>query len=159
VVVTVKAQATHFPGASEQAVLDHARSLAAAFLERGYTAEEPRSRSVTDPGNPERTLDTAVEIPLSREVGSEDELFAELRVGFQGRGGASDDGSFILGLGGGHGGARDFAVWTGHGMVRAPRALARYEVRSWTSPESCECHVLFRYDPFPSREFPLPAVS
>ncbi len=91
VVVTVKAQATHFPGASEQAVLDHARSLAAAFLERGYTAEEPRSRSVTDPGNPERTLDTAVEIPLSREVGSEDELFAELRVVLQAPRSSSDD--------------------------------------------------------------------
>ena len=89
--VIVKAQATHFPGASEDEVVVHAQQLAASFQALGYEAEEPRSRAMTDPGNPDRILDTAYEIPLRRPIESEEELLSQLRQALSMRRSSSDD--------------------------------------------------------------------
>jgi hypothetical protein len=80
IVVVVRAQATHFPGAAVDEVLEHARQLASAFEELGYEAEEPRTRRMTDPGNPERVLDTSYEIPLRCRTSTEDDLISRLKA-------------------------------------------------------------------------------
>ncbi len=68
VIVVVRAQATHFPGVSHEAVLSQAWALASPFQSRGYQAGEPVTLPLSDPANPERTLDTSFEIPLHRQL-------------------------------------------------------------------------------------------
>lgn len=80
VVVVVRAQATHFPGGPPEALMDHVRALASAFEARGYSAGEALTREMNDPGNPERTLDTSLEMHLRRRLASEKDVFEELRT-------------------------------------------------------------------------------
>jgi hypothetical protein len=80
VFVTVRAQLSHFPGASPEAVSSHARDLALPFEGRGYQAGEPMTSDIVDPSHPDRTLDKTFEIPLRRELSDPDQLLAELRV-------------------------------------------------------------------------------
>jgi hypothetical protein len=80
VFVTIRAQLSHFPGASSDAVLSHARDLARPFEGRGYQAGEPTTSDIVDPSHPDRTLDKTFEIPLLRELSDLDQLLGELRV-------------------------------------------------------------------------------
>jgi hypothetical protein len=89
--VTVRAQASHFPGAEEEGIWTHARLLAQAFLDSGYTEEGSRATPVPDPNDPQASLDTAHEIRLRRAVGNAEALFDELRAALQLPRATSDD--------------------------------------------------------------------
>jgi hypothetical protein len=80
--VAVRAQASHFPGQAPDALASRANSLAEPFLSRGYSLELSRTRTLPDPGDPERHLDTAYEVVIRRMVADEAELVAELRAAF-----------------------------------------------------------------------------
>lgn len=80
VFVTIRAQLSHFPGSGADAVLSHAWSLARPFQERGYAAGEPATSEMRDPSRPDRTLDTILEIPLSRQLDDPEGLLTELRI-------------------------------------------------------------------------------
>lgn len=91
IAVVIRAQATHFPGASADHVLAHARGLAEAFESLGYRAAEAQIRELADPSNPGRSLDTSYEIPLTREVDSEEELVDQLKQALALRRSSTDD--------------------------------------------------------------------
>ncbi len=89
--VTLRAQASHFPGADEAQLHVHARQLAQVFVDCGYDEQEATSRRVSDPSNPELTLDTSAELRLLRRVASEDALFDELRRALSHQRASSDE--------------------------------------------------------------------
>ncbi len=79
ILVTVRAQASHFPGADEQKIWTQARTLAASFLSSGYGEKDARCQEVTDPSHPGMSLDTSHEILLTRALTTFEELITELR--------------------------------------------------------------------------------
>lgn len=89
--VTVRAQASHFPGAAEDQIWSHARSLSNEFTRNGYSEEEARSASVPDPSDPAQSLDISYEIRLRRQVEDIDSLFEELRAALGRRRSTGDD--------------------------------------------------------------------
>lgn len=89
--VIVRAQASHFPGANEAQMKDHARQLAATFVDSGYTEVEVIETPVPDPSDPSKSLDTSHEIRLKRPVENLDGLFAELREALGRRRSTGDD--------------------------------------------------------------------
>jgi hypothetical protein len=76
--VTLRAQASHFPGTSTEQLQLETRALAAPFIERGYAEETFVGQSLLDPGDPSQVLDTSFELRLSRDV-AVNELEVELR--------------------------------------------------------------------------------
>jgi hypothetical protein len=89
--VTVRAQASHFPGASAEQLWAQANSLAAQFLTDGYLIQSQSAELVPDPNDTEKSLDTAHEILLQRPVDSLDLLFEFLRVALSRRRATTDD--------------------------------------------------------------------
>src|SRR5262249_37453856 len=77
--ITLRARAAEFPGDGEDALFERARPLAGPMKERGYGEVSSASVPVTDPGDPNRTLDTWYEVTYERSVGGETELHPELR--------------------------------------------------------------------------------
>ena len=78
--IVVRAQASHFPGATADAVLAKAQGLAEPFAARGYAKGETATSQLKDPSDPNRSLDTSFEISLSRTSDSVEALFTELRA-------------------------------------------------------------------------------
>jgi len=76
--VTLRAQASHFPGASVAQLQTEARALAKLLLDRGYSEDNSSGQEMLDPGDPTQVLDTSHELQVSRLV-SEQDLQAELR--------------------------------------------------------------------------------
>jgi hypothetical protein len=89
--VTVRAQASHFPGASSEAVASRADVLAEGLEGLGYERETSRSSGLPDPGDPRRSLDTSYEVVLRRSVLGLPSLFGELRAAFAACRASSDD--------------------------------------------------------------------
>ncbi len=89
--VIIRAQASHFPGATEDQLWEQARTLAREFLENGYLEEETNTEAVADPSDPARSLDTSHEISLHRGVESLDLLCDQLRLALGRRRSTSDD--------------------------------------------------------------------
>jgi hypothetical protein len=77
--VNLRAQASHFPGADEAQLWEHARELAKTFTEAGYEERESHTESVVDPSDPSQSLDTSFRILLRRAVADLSALHAELR--------------------------------------------------------------------------------
>lgn len=91
VLVTVRAQASHFPGADDTTLRAEARKLAAPYLEIGYSEEESSMRPVPDPSDPAHSLDTSHEVRIRRAVSSEEDLWAELHAALALKRNTSDD--------------------------------------------------------------------
>lgn len=82
IVVTLRAQALHFPGQSAERVLSHAEDLAQEFLRRGYKRVDTLRSEVSDPSHPDRTLDMVHGVVVERSCDSFEELLDEVRVAF-----------------------------------------------------------------------------
>lgn len=78
--VTVRAQASHFPGASLDQLWGHANALAGQFLSDGFLEQGQSSELVPDPSDPDKSLDTSHEIVLYRSVETLDLLFEQLKL-------------------------------------------------------------------------------
>ncbi len=78
--VVVRAQASHYPGAEESQIWQHARDLAKTFIDLDYAEEGTHSEPVPDPSDPSRSLDTCYEVRLNRKVSDLPALFDELRA-------------------------------------------------------------------------------
>lgn len=89
--VNLRAQASHFPGAAEDQVWNHARSLAQGFFDSGYIEDGSRAEPMIDPSDPSQSLDTSYEILLTRTVPDLDALHEELRAALNRRRSTSDD--------------------------------------------------------------------
>lgn len=89
--VTVRAQASHFPGASTEQLWGHANALALEFLTDGYLQDGRSAELVPDPSDPEKSLDTSHEILLHRSVETLDLLFEQLRVALTRRRSTTDE--------------------------------------------------------------------
>lgn len=76
--VTLRAQASHFPGASPDQVRGEARALADQLFGRGYVEAEFTGRPMLDPGDPSSVLDTSHELRVARIV-AEESLAEEVR--------------------------------------------------------------------------------
>jgi len=66
--VTLRAQASHFPGASADQVQKEAMALAQGLFERGYVQAEFGGRAMLDPGDAEVVLDTSHELRVTRVI-------------------------------------------------------------------------------------------
>lgn len=82
--VTVRAQASHFPGASAESMRQRAGELAHSFEQRGYECGEVAESQVPDPSNPGRSLDTSFEIALHRRFDQLEDVFRELKAALAG---------------------------------------------------------------------------
>lgn len=82
--VVVRAQASHFPGASPESIRERAAELAHHFEEQGYLRGEASESEVPDPSNPGRSLDTSFEIALHRPFDNLEDVFEELKAALQG---------------------------------------------------------------------------
>ncbi len=89
--VTVRAQASHFPGSDETDLLAKAQELASEFTKAGYETVDARARPVPDPSHPERNLDTSHEVALVRPVAELSLLFVELKGALSRTRHSSDD--------------------------------------------------------------------
>jgi hypothetical protein len=89
--VTVRAQASHFPGADETQLWARARDLADVFLQQGYDELETRAEPVPDPNDPTRRLDTSHEILLRRGVTDLESLYEQLRAALGQKRSTTDD--------------------------------------------------------------------
>lgn len=82
--VMVRAQASHFPGASAESMRERAAELANNFESRGYQRGQVGESQVPDPSHPGRSLDTSFEISLHRSFDTLEEVFEELKVALSG---------------------------------------------------------------------------
>lgn len=89
--VTVRAQASHYPGADEGQLWSHARQLAQVFVDDGFEEQGSRSEPVPDPSDPDKHLDTSHEVLLSRAVDSLEALCDQLRTALGRRRSTNDD--------------------------------------------------------------------
>jgi hypothetical protein len=89
--VTVRAQASHFPGASPDQLWSHATALAEQFLTDGYLKEGQSAELVPDPGDPAKSLDTSHEILLQRSVETLEALLEQLQLALTRRRFTTDD--------------------------------------------------------------------
>lgn len=78
--VTVRAQASHFPGADDERIWEMAQELSTVFVTAGYQQGESHATPVPDPNDPDKSLDTSHEIHLRKVVTDLDDLFSELRA-------------------------------------------------------------------------------
>lgn len=79
VLVTVRAQASHFPGTDEVEVSAAAEKLALGFAQSGYERLSAEVHPVPDPSDPAQSLDTSYEVSLRRPLKQASDLFEELR--------------------------------------------------------------------------------
>lgn len=66
--VTLRAQASHFPGATVEQLRTTARALAAPLIARGYDEESASSEHMLDPADHEQILDTSHEVRLGLDL-------------------------------------------------------------------------------------------
>jgi len=79
--VVFRAQRSDFPMEAESTIFDRVRSLAKiATDEERFVEAATRLQAVTDPSNPERTLDTFLELIVARDTGDLDEALEVLRT-------------------------------------------------------------------------------
>ena len=75
----VRAQRTDFPNETEEQLFVRARTLATQALDRGYREVEATTRSIFDPGDGERMLDTWCEVQFERDTPALDMALEEVR--------------------------------------------------------------------------------
>jgi hypothetical protein len=90
----VRAQRTDFPGESEEQLFGRARALAEQARARGYREVEATTRSIFDPGDGDRMLDTWCEVQFERDAQGITAAMEEVRfaLGFP-KSAGGDDGS------------------------------------------------------------------
>jgi hypothetical protein len=76
--VVVRAQKSDFPGDSDDKLLDRARALASTALARGYAEQGTGARTLHDPGDATKVLDTWYEVSFVKPVASVDEVLEEV---------------------------------------------------------------------------------
>lgn len=77
--VVLRAQRADFPSDDETTLFDRVRKLAAPAIADGFAEISTNVNTVTDPADPDRTLDTFYEILLSRVVESVDDALPILK--------------------------------------------------------------------------------
>ncbi len=90
ITVTLGAQASHFPGSTQEALKAELGKLAAPFVERGYEESGSDERHMLDPSDPNQVLDTSHELRLDRCL-EESELKLELGELLKTRRSSGDD--------------------------------------------------------------------
>lgn len=75
----VRAQLSDFPNEDEEQLLDRARNLGKAAMDRGYEEVKTTIREVRDPGDRARTLDTWCEVSFEKAVSDLTGVVAEVR--------------------------------------------------------------------------------
>lgn len=75
-----RAEASSFPGDTDEGLFERARALGRVVAVRGYTETGSRVVPIHDPGDRAKTLDTWYEILMERTVPDLEELVAELRL-------------------------------------------------------------------------------
>ncbi len=76
----VRAQKADFNGEDDLQLFERARSLGSPVAGRGYVEVERRARTMPDPGDPSRVLDTWFEVLFERHVQDVPELLDEARL-------------------------------------------------------------------------------
>jgi hypothetical protein len=88
--VTLRAQASHFPGASADQVRHEATALAQDLFDRGYVQTDFLGRPILDPGDADVVLDTSHELRVTRVI-EDEELASEIQHLLGLRRASSDD--------------------------------------------------------------------
>ncbi|MDB4944840.1 MAG: hypothetical protein JWP97_4374 [Labilithrix sp.] len=77
--IVLRAQRTDFPSDEESALYERARKLAEPAVAQGFREVSTNLHAVTDPVDPERTLDTFYEVSVAREVPSFDDALPVIK--------------------------------------------------------------------------------
>lgn len=77
--LVLRAQRADFPTDEESALFERVRRLAEPAIASGFTELSTAVTAVSDPADPERTLDTFYEVSLGREIASFDDAVPVLR--------------------------------------------------------------------------------
>lgn len=88
--LTIRAQASHFPGRSADEVRLAALGLTEPFEADGFALEDERSSTLPHPSDPERSIDTTYEVVLRRNV-LPDDVETVLRRAFSSRRASADE--------------------------------------------------------------------
>ncbi|MFO0660943.1 MAG: hypothetical protein U0165_14095 [Polyangiaceae bacterium] len=75
---TVRAQRSDFLSDDDEQLLSRARTVAATALARGFIERAASPRPLFDPGEPTRVIDTWGEVHLEKQVGSLEDVIAEV---------------------------------------------------------------------------------
>jgi len=70
VTLVLKVRRAHFPHESEAALFEHARQLAAGAVAQGFVEQTTRVTPVSDPSDPQKTLDTFFEVVFTKGTGA-----------------------------------------------------------------------------------------
>lgn len=76
----VRAQQTHFPQETEEQLFQRARSLAVEAVARGYREVEATTRTIFDPGDGDRRIDTWCEVQYELDAPDVDSAMSEVRL-------------------------------------------------------------------------------
>lgn len=90
--IVLRAQATEFPNEGAEELLGRARQLAEPFQARGYQETSTETVVITDPSDPERTLDTWHQVHWERQIEGLPSALEELRFALQQKRNAGGDG-------------------------------------------------------------------
>jgi hypothetical protein len=74
-----RAHRADFPSDDEKTLFEKVRKLAAPALAKGFAEDTTAVTNVTDPSDPQKTLDTHYELFLRHDVGSVDEAVPLLK--------------------------------------------------------------------------------
>jgi hypothetical protein len=78
--VVLRAQKADFPSEEDAQLFERVRRLAGATLAAGFVEVNACVTRMTDPGDPDRVLDTFYEITFSKSAPALPEAFAELKI-------------------------------------------------------------------------------
>jgi hypothetical protein len=77
--IVVRAQKADFPNDEDAHLFDRARGAAARAVAAGFSEVEATTMRVTDPGDPDRTLDTFYEVTFTKAAATVADALAEVR--------------------------------------------------------------------------------
>ena len=78
--IVLRAQKADFPSEEDAQLFDRVRRMASANLAAGFVETSACVTRMTDPGDPERVLDTFYEITFSKSASALPDAVAELKI-------------------------------------------------------------------------------
>lgn len=80
VAMVLRVRRGHYPNESDAVLFDHVRRLGESAVTRGFAERETRVTPLSDPGDPDRVLDTFYEIVFAHAVPKLEDAIEAARV-------------------------------------------------------------------------------
>jgi hypothetical protein len=79
VAMVLRVRRAHFPNENDGVLFEHVRKLGNSAVDRGFAERESRVTPLSDPGDPDRVLDTFYEVVFIQNLGSLDDAIDATR--------------------------------------------------------------------------------